>query len=214
MVEVHAKIRGLSPVSGETTEDLLGRYLDDIQNPRSGGNKRDWERWAEECSFYHDTVPGSEWTESVVSATAFENARGPGTVNVVIVSDRTETGFEGIATSDLISEVTDHLEDKRPLGVWDFLVYPASHELVDVDIDIAADNFQIVASDIVNQINSYLQTLKPGTSLSLLSLYGIVEQCGASSAVINDPTGDVATDDGPDTYSRIWPGNTIAVGEL
>jgi len=80
-LEHHAWVQGLTRTYGETDAALLARLLDDIRRPPAGGNKYDYVKWA--LSFDH-----------VAAAWCFPLAQGLGTVDVVILANKTTTGAE------------------------------------------------------------------------------------------------------------------------
>lgn len=212
-LEKHAKIRGLTRMENETDAELLGRINDDIQYPSAGGNQYDWPRWAKEVSYVHDEGEATEWTETVRDAIAHEKARGPGTVNIAITSDRTEVGYEEIATSELIAAVVAYFETVRPLGIWDVEVYGTTRQTTVVTMDITASDYDAVAEEVETQLIAYMKSLLPGATLSLAMITATAIDAGAEDVSIVAPSANVDPDYGPTSYERIWPG-TITIGEL
>lgn len=213
MLDVHAADFGVSRLDGESDSDLLSRLMDLVQNPRSGGNKKDWERWAKEVTFLHDAGLETEWLERVVVAKIHENARGPGTINVALTSSRTESGFEGIPTPALLTAVDTHLEEMRPLGIWDYSTFATVHDDVAVQIAITSDQFSDVSVLVANQIDLYIKSLLPGQPLSVSMLLSIAFSYGATDADVISPANNLSAENGPDAYSRFWP-SSIEVTEL
>ena len=212
-IEKHAKIRGFSKTSGETDSELLGRVIDDIQYPRAGGNKYDWPRWAKEVSYTHSPGTEFEWIESVNNAIVHENARGGGTVNLIITSDNPNSSPEQQATDDLIDAVEVYVEARRPLGLWDYQVIAADPLEVDVTIAITADDYASLISTIETQITNLLLSKLPGESLPISQIMSIAIECGADDVVVSEPAATVTTSYGPTDYERIFPG-TITVNEI
>lgn len=213
MLEKHAKVRGLSRLSGEIDAELLQRVSDDIQYPVAGGNVYDWPRWAKSVSYVHDEGLSTEWTETVKEARVHENARGQGTINVPITSDRTESGYEELASLELKAEVVAYFETVRPLGISDVEVYVAARKTTDVTIDITATDFAAVSQEVEDQLIAYMKSLLPGETLSLAMITATAIDAGAEDVSITAPTANVTTDYGPTSYRRIWPG-TITIGEI
>jgi uncharacterized phage protein gp47/JayE len=213
MLELHAKVRGLSLIPNESSADLLARIIDDIQYPHAGGNTFDWVRWAKGTKYVHYEGTYVEWTEKVKVAKIHENARGPGSINIIITSDRTESGYEENATGYLVDAVTAYIETQRPLGIWDYAVVSADRLLVDVTIDITADDYAATAMVLVDQIRAYLKALAPGQVLSVSMLHAIAINAGATDAVVLSPVANVTPSYGPTFYQRIWPYN-VGVGEI
>ncbi len=77
----HGAVQNVPMLAGESEASYLARILDDIQNPSAGGNKYDYKKWAEEIS-------------GVAKAHVYPLAQGDGTVDVVVVANKTLTGSE------------------------------------------------------------------------------------------------------------------------
>lgn len=211
-IEKHAKIRGISKLPYETDSELLARIMDDIQYPRAGGNKYDWPRWAKDVSHTHNPGSSNEWIESVSMAITDENARGAGTINLVITSDNPISSPPEQATSDLIDDVTDYIETKRPLGIWDYMVIGAEPLLVNVLMSVQADDFSAISGTIQTQIENLIKSKLPGEPLYRSQLSSIAIECGADDATVTVPSSTIIPDNGPTSYERLWPG-TITVVE-
>ncbi len=80
-LEHHAWVRGLARTYGETDSAYLARLLDLIRRPPAGGNKYDYVKWALSV-------------DNVAAAYCFPLAQGLGTVDVVLVANKTNTGSE------------------------------------------------------------------------------------------------------------------------
>jgi uncharacterized phage protein gp47/JayE len=212
-LEKHAKMRGLTIDITETDAELLQRIVDDIQYPPAGGCPKDWERWVKEVSYTHNDGEEDEWTESVVDVVVSENDRGAGSINVVVVTDRSEDGYEGVATAEILSAISDHLDVTRPLGLWDHECYSAAHLSTDVTIGVVAEDYTATEAAITEQLTAFLNNLRPGEVLSLAQIDSIAIQCGATDCTITVPSANVEPDDGPTSYERITAG-TITVSEL
>ena len=114
------KVTNLDAAEGgfdtESDDALRERTLEHIRTPANSGNIAHYRQWAKE-------VPG------VSKVRVYDLARGPGTVDVVLIADGNEA-----APQKLIEAVEEHIEAVRPIGA-DVLV--ASGQAV--DINVAAD---------------------------------------------------------------------------
>ena len=82
----------------ETDEELRERFKYIIQNPRTSGNVNDYKAWALEC-------------DGVGRVKVYPLWNGNGTVKVLIIgNDNLPCGAE------VIAEVSNHIEEKRPIG--------------------------------------------------------------------------------------------------
>jgi uncharacterized phage protein gp47/JayE len=80
-LEHHVWVRGLSRTYNETDSSLLARLLEYIRRPPAGGNKYDYVKWAKAI-------------DNVAAAYCYPLAQGLGTVDVVIVANKANTGAE------------------------------------------------------------------------------------------------------------------------
>lgn len=208
-LEKHAARRGLTRLPGETDASLLGRLLAVLRQPPAGGNKSDWELWALQGLYTHDAGLNTEWIENVKTAICYPNARGIGTVNIGITSDRSETGYEEIATADLISAVSTIVEANRPITAFDFQVIGATRKTSDVTMvvpGLSAGDQELIRSD----IEAFMKSLPIGKTLYRAQLISIAIDRGADTVTLSTPASDVTVLTGPTTYERIWPG-TITI---
>lgn len=97
----------------ESDDALRERTLEHIRTPANSGNIAHYRQWAKE-------VPG------VSKVRIYDLARGPGTVDVVIIADD-----NAAAPQKLIEAVEGHIEAVRPIGA-DVLV--VSGEAVDINV--------------------------------------------------------------------------------
>ncbi len=82
----------------ESDDSLRERTLEHIRTPANSGNIAHYVQWAKEVS-------------GVSKVKVYDLARGPGTVDVVIIADGNEP-----APQKLIEEVENHIESQRPIG--------------------------------------------------------------------------------------------------
>jgi len=80
-MEHHAWTQGIFRKIGESDADLLARDLEIRRRPPAGGNRYDFIRWAKEV-------------DHIVDAYCIPWGQGAGTIDVVIIADKTFTGAE------------------------------------------------------------------------------------------------------------------------
>lgn len=97
----------------ESDDALRERTLEHIRTPANSGNIAHYRQWAKEVS-------------GVSKVRVYDLARGPGTVDVVIIADGNEA-----APQKLIEAVEEHIESQRPIGA-DVLV--VSGQAVDINV--------------------------------------------------------------------------------
>ena len=100
----------------ESDDALRERALEHIRTPANSGNIAHYVQWAKEVS-------------GVSKVMVYDLARGPGTVDVVIIADGNEA-----APQKLIEDVENNIEEQRPIGA-DVLVVSGQA----VDIRVTAD---------------------------------------------------------------------------
>lgn len=98
----------------ESDDALRERTLEHIRTPANSGNIAHYVQWAKEVS-------------GVSKVRVYDLARGPGTVDVVIIADGNEA-----APSKLIEAVEENIEKQRPIGA-DVLV--VSGQAVDINVE-------------------------------------------------------------------------------
>lgn len=100
----------------ESDEALRERTLEHIRTPANSGNIAHYIQWAKEVS-------------GVAKVRVYDLARGPGTVDVVIIADGNE-----VAPQKLIEAVEKNIEEQRPIGADVFVVSGQG-----IDINITAE---------------------------------------------------------------------------
>lgn len=98
----------------ESDEALRERTLEHIRTPANSGNIAHYVQWAKEVS-------------GVAKVRVYDLARGPGTVDVVIIADNNQ-----VAPQKLLEAVEDNIEEQRPIGAD---VQVLSGEAVDINIE-------------------------------------------------------------------------------
>lgn len=100
----------------ESDDVFRERALERVRTPANSGNIAHYVQWAKEVS-------------GVSKVRVYDLARGPGTVDVVIIEDRNKA-----ASSKLIERVENHIEELRLIGPN--VLVESGHA---VDINVAAD---------------------------------------------------------------------------
>lgn len=174
-LEHHAWVRGLSRTVGETDAELLTRLLDYIRHPPAGGNKYDYVKWALAIDY-------------VETAWCFPLAQGLGTVDVVILADKTSTGSEipsshaltgtstGATANKLIDSAADFTDAENPVRIGDVVkndtrstqavvtaVDSATQLTLDSDIFTTVGDTYALKSLIV-QVKEYIDNVRPTTA--------------------------------------------------
>ncbi|SDI48912.1 baseplate J/gp47 family protein [Paenibacillus naphthalenovorans] len=126
----------------ESDKELKQRFMETIQNPETGGSKRDYERWAKEVT-------------GIVSANCIPMARGAGTVDVVVVSS------DGMPSSALLQQVQDHIDDKKPVNA-DVLVRGPVAVTVNVTLTYYTDSTSSLEPAIQTALQQYINGVGVG----------------------------------------------------
>jgi uncharacterized phage protein gp47/JayE len=160
----------------EDDEHLRARLLDLIRHPPAGGNARDFKRWAEE-------VPG------VYKAFVYPTRRGPGTVDVVIISQ------SGPPSAETVAACTAHIEDVRPAGLKSVRIIVPTVRLVDFVISITPANGAAAGyyPAINAAVTAAMADLQPGQPLLKSRFEAIVSNLpGIIDRFISAPAGNIA----------------------
>lgn len=213
ILERWAGVYGITRQAAETDAHLLERLLSRLRQPPAGGNRYDWARWAKEVTYVHDDGLPTEWTERCVDAFPYENKRGAGTIDLVLISDQPAAqGDEATATAELLAAAVTHIDAKRPLGIWDWQAHAATKVVTDVTMTVTGAAMTAeVRAQIEDEITAYLKLLEVGQTLYLAKLSSIAIDAGADNVTISEPATDITCVVGPVVYQRVWPG-TVTVG--
>ena len=172
----HGWVFGLTPNAGETASQFLARLLDNIQEPPAGGNKNDYETWAE-------LVPG------VADAVCIPLGQGLGTVDLVVLADAEVTGSQ-IPTPELLTTVRNYIVGICPTDVQYLRVLAPSVVAQNVTMTVTgASSAQKTQAQ--SDITSYINSLTPGQTLSFGRLTAIAMQDGATDVDITTPPASV-----------------------
>lgn len=205
----HASIIGLTDISSYIDDDgtfsrLAAQVLDHDQNPEGAGNKNDWPSWAKECSYDHGA-----YVEHVADAKCYENKRYVGSIDVCVVSDRTEAqGGEQEPSAELLAAVEAHLEEKRNLGIASkFLVHAFAKVPQALGLDVSSGTVtatEDVLSEIKADIVAFMKGIRGGGTYYPALVEGLAIARGVIPVVLN-PNANVTVQTGPNAYQRIWP---------
>lgn len=111
----------------------------------------------------------------------------------------------------LIEAVRAHCDAEHALGLWDFLIIPATRLATDITIVVTGSDLD--TADIADQVDTYMRSLGADKSTFYRSqLVALAIGSGADSAEVTVPADDVSLSHGHLVYERIWPGTiTITV---
>lgn len=119
----------------ETPEQLRARYLYTIQNPINGGTAADYVVWATAVQGVKQAIP-------------LPLNRGPGTIDVVITDG-------GIPPDSLVTDVTNYIQDRRPVGADVQILKPTAHPINITGTITAAQGY--VQTDLVTAVTQALK---------------------------------------------------------
>lgn len=177
-LEHHAWVPGLSRTYEETDAALLARLLDHLRRPPAGGNKYDYVKWALEV-------------DNVAAAYCIPLYLGLGTVGVVVMANAETTGSE-IPDQALLDAVADYIDDVRPVGMNDTLaVSVLAPTIITQAVTMTVTGDDVSVSEIAADIQDYIASLKPGTTLYVAKLQAIAIAGSAENAVVSVPAADV-----------------------
>lgn len=108
-------------IDDETDESIRSRFQTKVRKPSTSGNKYDYENWAAE-------VPG------VGAVSVHPLANGAGTVKVVVTDSNMKA-----ASSALIEQVYNHIEELRPVGAT-VNVVSVQEKPIDIEARIRLQN--------------------------------------------------------------------------
>ena len=174
-----------APASGgfdeESDDELRERYFEKVSLPATSGSKYHYVMWAKEVSGVGDAKCLPLW-------------KGNGTVKVIIINSDKQT-----ASSELINEVSAHIENVRPIGAA-VTVESAIPLIVNISVSltlangVTADTARLKISD---SISSYLKkNAFSGTYISYAQIGGCIlavdEILDYSNLKVNGGTANVS----------------------
>lgn len=130
----------------ETDEELRERFKYIIQNPRTSGNVNNYKEWALEC-------------DGVGRVKVYPLWNGNGTVKVLVI------GNDNLpCSSDTITNVYNHIEEKRPVGATVTVETP---EILNLSFDIkikldSAYSLDYTEIQIATVLQDYISNLEDG----------------------------------------------------
>lgn len=146
----------------ESDDELRTRYFEKVSLPATSGSKYHYIMWAKEISGVGDAKCLPLWN-------------GNGTVKVVIINSD-----KGTASQELITEVTEHIEENRPIGA-EVTVESASPLVIDISVslilspDATADTTK---EKIAESIKNYLKRMAfSSTYISYAQIGGCILNC-------------------------------------
>ncbi|MCR4719707.1 MAG: baseplate J/gp47 family protein [Firmicutes bacterium] len=125
----------------ETDDELRERYFEKVSLPATSGSKHHYEAWAKEVSGVGDAKCIPLWN-------------GAGTVKVIIIN-----ADKGVASSELIAEVTAHIEENRPIGA-SVTVESAEPLIIDISVSLVLGNGlteEVAIGRITEKVTDFLQ---------------------------------------------------------
>lgn len=133
----------------ESDTDLRQRYYDKLQKPGKAGNKYHYLEWAKEVT-------------GVGDARVVPRFNGPLTMKVVIIDANKQP-----ASSELVQEVREHIENEMPFGVEELSVISAAAVPINLSVTLTlADGYteEMVKTHIKKNGMEYLQQIAFKTS--------------------------------------------------
>jgi len=120
----------------ETDDELRVRYFEKVSTPATSGNKQDYVNWAKEMSGVGDVKVLPLWD-------------GAGTVKVIIINSA-----KCAASAELISDVAEYIESKRPVGA-------------DITVESAVPLAINVSATLVLASTSSVEAVTPSVSIAI-----------------------------------------------
>jgi uncharacterized phage protein gp47/JayE len=181
----------------ETDAALLARLLDILRNPPAGGNAFDYRRWALEVS-------------GVVWAKVYPHRRLIGAVDVAI------TAAGGVPSSQLIAEVQDYIDARRPAACKNTLVFAPTPLTVDVTVNVTVSGIDLptATARIEDALEEFFSYIQPGDTVYKSQIEGIISGIvGIVDRAVSAPAANVVpTVDASDVE---WPRlGTVTVGAI
>jgi len=165
----------------ETDDELRSRYFDKVSAPVSSGNKYHYINWAKEAVGVGDVKVLPLWN-------------GAGTVKVIIINSN-----GGVAESSLIDEVTDKIEQSRPIGAS-----VTVESAVPIEIDVSATlvlQSNVLLEEVTPKIKGLIETYLKRTAFTqdyisyahiggaILSVSGVMDY---SDLTVNEGTDNIS----------------------
>lgn len=127
----------------EADSDLIGRYIDRIQNPPHGGTANDYVQWMLE-------VPG-------VTRAWAKQEMGVGTVTCRFMMDTVRAAFDGFPQTEDLELVAAYIDGVRPVTVGDRYVVAPIEQSFDVTISLLANDTPEIRTNVRTEILEMLK---------------------------------------------------------
>jgi len=184
LVSVVNKAPAVDGFDEETEEALRKRYFENVSLPANSARKYHYVMWAKEVSGVGDAKCIPLWN-------------GNGTVKVIIINSE-----KGVASEELISEVAEHIEENRPIGV-DVTVESAAPLVIDISVSLVLANgvdIDNAKQSISESITKYLQkNTFSSTYISYAQIGGCILSCDEvndySNLFVNSGTENIPVDE-------------------
>ncbi|GAB6150757.1 baseplate J/gp47 family protein [Clostridium novyi] len=152
----------------ETDKELYNRLILKVRTPATSGNNNEYKLWAMETSGVGNAIVIPRW-------------QGRGTVKVVIVDS------DGKApSSEIINNVTKHIEDVRPIGA-DVTIVAIKEVGLNISVKVIANKSDLeeIKKDIQTNIQDYLKSISLKTDTVR---YNRIVNCVLNVAKVTDFT--------------------------
>lgn len=150
----------------ETDDELRERYFEKVSLPATSGSKYHYIMWAKEIGGVGDAKCIPLWN-------------GNGTVKVIIINSDKEA-----ASEELIAEVTQHIEESRPIGAA-VTVESATPLVININVSLVLANGyteETAVEKISESITKYFQkNAFTSTYISYAQIGGCILNCDAVS---------------------------------
>ena len=168
-LERWATILGVSFLATDEDYLLRQRVLDRWKMPPTGAKKSDWDTWIK------GAMQGSEKRYRIA-----EKARGIGSMDIVL-------GLN--ATSDDMSNVTNAINNNRPLGMVDYRVTIATGVRVSITLVCSGLGIDVAAlrAEILSRYHKDSGSHLPGMNISRSRIEALAVQFGADSVILSNP---------------------------
>ncbi len=195
----YGEVYNLPRFPDESNGDYYQRIIDRLQNPPSGGNKKDYETWALDRNESFTTDPGPPPVTYYNSIVTVRDAYPvPGNVTIyTIPNDESIIAQAGPPNNEenLRVATLNYIESVRPLGIIGTIVTSAKPNNQSVSVNVVpGTNWDRVNAE--NEIIAYGAQLAPNETLYISQIICICVDNGALSATMVLPVNDVIPPEG------------------
>jgi uncharacterized phage protein gp47/JayE len=190
----HGSVYNITRQPTDTDQTYLEKILAFLRKPPAGGNKYDWENF---CKYDRDGntvhytgIAGGYTGLYVQNASVYPEARGSGTVDMVIMpSDTAYIGTTGAEELRLAAYAS--VDDQRPVTSKDFQVLAPTLRQGPVHVHVMASaGVTLDTVTMADDIKAFYDGLHPGDPVYTAQLSAICINDGAISATVVSP-GDI-----------------------